>query len=75
MTFIPNTDYVYEYAGDLFLTHHSDNYKLSDIQKLTCIDPSKHCTIWVYNPTASSHQTMKFYNADEYKSQYPEAFI
>ena len=75
MTFTPNTDYVYEYCGDLFLTHHSDSYKFSDIQKLTCIDPSNHCMIWVYNPTASSHQTMKFYNADEYKSQYPEAFI
>lgn len=75
MTLIPNTDYVYEYYGDLFLTHHSDNYKLSDIQKLTCTDPANCCTIWTYTPTSTSHKSIIFHELESYKVNHIELFI
>ena len=75
MTLLSNTDYVYEFSNDLFITHHSEHNKLSDIQKLTNNDPDNPCAIWKYDPSSSSHQAIIFHEAEAYKDQYPEAFI
>ena len=75
MTLIPNTDYVYEFGGDLFVTHHIENNKLIDYLKLTNVDPSNPCTTWTYTPTSTSHKSIIFHELESYKANHIELFI
>ena len=77
MTLLPNTDYVYEFGGDLFVTHHINNNYLKDYLKLTNIDPTNPCTVWTYSPTSSSssHQAIVFHELEAYKAQHIEYFV
>lgn len=75
MTLIPNTDYVYEFGGDLFVTHHTIDNRLKDYLKLTNIDPTNSCTVWTYSPESSSHQAIIFHELEAYKANHIEYFV
>ena len=75
MTLIPNTDYVYEFGGDLFVTHHVNNNYLKDYLKLTNVDRSNPCATWTYTPTSTSHKNIIFHELESYKANHIELFI
>ena len=75
MALIPNTDYVYEFGGNLFVTHHTENNHLKDCLKLTNVDPTRYCTTWTYSPTSSSHKNIVFHELETFKSQHIEYFV
>ena len=75
MYLVSNTDYVYKFGGDLFVTHHTEHNCLNDFLKLTNIDPNNTCVTWTYDTKSSSHKNIVFHELEAYKLQYPELFI
>ena len=75
MHLVSNTDYVYKFGGDLFVTHHTEHNYLNDYLKLTNIDFDNPCIPWTYDPTSPSHKNVVFHELEAYKLQHPELFI
>lgn len=75
MTLTPNTKYVYEFGGDMFITHHVENNKLYDYKKLVDCYINNICTNWTYDPSYEPHAAIIFHELEAYKLQHPELLI